>query len=214
MELTTIDMDRTEARKAFLEYRNAVRERHTEEDAQIMRGYRELANGRQLISLTETIRAGGTVDKVVRLRGGDERTTVLPALAVCRADLEWVWLQMQSHNGDVVFLPSVGYQGRRDRFRIPDLRPEAKRLGNSDAEWRWSRSAWRAMVPNIPPGLRPTTHLRNFHILWEAEWALYTPPRPPGDPALLKRIGGDLFAVLAVWDLTPLEQLVLAGRNG
>jgi hypothetical protein len=38
-------------------------------------------------------------------------------------------------------------------------------------------------------------------------------PRPPGDPALLRPIGGDLYAVEAVWDLTELEQLVLSQRR-
>jgi hypothetical protein len=47
-------------------------------------------------------------------------------------------------------------------------------------------------------------------VLWEADWKVH--PVPPGDPALLKHIGGDLYAVVAVWDLTPLEQAVLAAR--
>lgn len=38
-------------------------------------------------------------------------------------------------------------------------------------------------------------------------------PQPPGtDPALLKHVGGDLWAVLATWDLTPLEAAVLGQR--
>jgi hypothetical protein len=36
---------------------------------------------------------------------------------------------------------------------------------------------------------------------------------PPEDPALLKHIGGDLYAVLAVWNLTELERAVLSGRG-
>ncbi len=39
MQLDVIEMDKTEARKAFLGYRRAVRERHDAEDAEIMRGY-------------------------------------------------------------------------------------------------------------------------------------------------------------------------------
>jgi len=33
---------------------------------------------------------------------------------------------------------------------------------------------------------------------------------PPRDPALIRHIRGDLWAVLAVWDLTELERAVLA----
>lgn len=45
-------------------------------------------------------------------------------------------------------------------------------------------------------------------MLFEAEWR----PEPPKDPALLRHIGGDLYSVVAVWDLTELERAVLAGR--
>jgi len=48
--------------------------------------------------------------------------------------------------------------------------------------------------------------LDRFHILWEADWHL----DPPQDPALLRRLMGDLWVVLAVWDLTSLERAVLA----
>ena len=48
-----------------------------------------------------------------------------------------------------------------------------------------------------------------FHILWEVEqWD----PTPPVDPALVRHIRGDLWAVIAMWDLTELERAVLAAR--
>ena len=65
-----------------------------------------------------------------------------------------------------------------------------------------------AIVPSIPPLHRPHDSLENYWLLWEAEWT-----RPPVDPALLKHLGLNLYAVLAVWDLTPLEQAVLRGRS-
>jgi len=63
----------------------------------------------------------------------------------------------------------------------------------------------------MPPEHRPSHHPRNYLMLWEAEWSV-DQSVPPGDPALLSHIGGDLYEVLAEWDLTPLEQAVLAGR--
>jgi hypothetical protein len=36
---------------------------------------------------------------------------------------------------------------------------------------------------------------------------------PARDPALLRHIRGDLWAVLAVWDLTELERAVLGQRS-
>jgi hypothetical protein len=38
--------------------------------------------------------------------------------------------------------------------------------------------------------------------------------RPDRDPYLLRHLHGDAYAVLAEWDLTPLEQLVMTGRRG
>lgn len=73
------------------------------------------------------------------------------------------------------------------------------------------RRVQRAMVPLIPPALRPASDFKNFFILWEAEWQ---PDVAPKDPALLKHVGGDLYAVLAVWDLTELERAVLGGVRG
>lgn len=205
MDLATITMDRAEARQAFLDYRRAVRDRHNEEDAQIMRGYRELSKGRRLIHLSQTFAAGGTVERVRR-----NETVHLPALAVARADLAEVYVRADGYSDAITFLPSVEYRGRRDRITVRGVRPEGCRSWVSCAPG-WG--AWRAMVPPVPPALRPSHHLRNYHILWEAEWAFNTPPRPPGDPALLKRIAGDLFVVLAVWDLTPLEKAVLSARG-
>jgi hypothetical protein len=34
----------------------------------------------------------------------------------------------------------------------------------------------------------------------------------PRDPALIRRVAGDLWTVLSVWDLTELERAVLAQR--
>ena len=66
------------------------------------------------------------------------------------------------------------------------------------------------MVPLIPPRFRPSNNdLHRYHILWDVQGAWEA--EPPKDPFLLSRIHGDLFAVLAVWDLTELERAVLKG---
>ncbi len=65
----------------------------------------------------------------------------------------------------------------------------------------------RAVVPVVPPQLRPRT-LRRYHVLWEAEWQSV-----PVDPMLLRRIDkSNLYVVLATWNLTPIEQAVLRHR--
>ena len=93
--------------------------------------------------------------------------------------------------------------------------PEGYSTG-SDLVGTWRREAWTAMVPIVPPKHRPpgSSTLASYLILWEADdWTWAKLPAPPRDPALLRSIGGDIYAVLAQWDLTPLEQMVLSGRQ-
>lgn len=197
MELATITMDKTEARAAFLDYRRAVRARHNSEDEQIMRGYRALANGNTLIHLTDTIRAGD-VDHLGR-----------PRLAVARADARRVFME-RSRTGRLEFgsderpwnLRGLA-RGRLVRFGAGTL-PEVPSAG-----WSWDTGKAQAIVPSIPPALRPDGKLDRFHILFEAEWHNV----PPIDPALIRHLGGDLWVVLAIWDLTPVERAVLGARG-
>lgn len=214
MELALIEMERPQARQAFLEYRRAVRERHSREDEQIMRGYRELARGRQLIHLTDTVRAGGVTPLKVQVRWSRQapRTVpvTVPRLAIVRADARYCWTRGVDENGALELRgkAEVAPHNRRDRVVFPrGSFAEGVPDGN---EWLTPRI--RALVPLIPPPFRPTHALSNYHILFEAEWQVHAPPAPR-DPALLKHIGGELYAVLAVWDLTDLERAVLAGRT-
>lgn len=201
MNLQTIEMDRSVALEKFREYRDSVRERHNDEDAQIMRGYRELARGSQLIELAPTIRAGG-----LNAQG-------LPRLAVMRADAEWCYFDANNpthgepEQRSVLFTMDSWSRASYTKRRIRIPGPWPKELDGS-----WNVRGLRAMVPPIPPALRPARGLANYRVLWEVErWE--KAPRPPGDPALLRHVGGDLHAVVAIWDLTDLERAVLSGRR-
>ena len=197
MNLPTIEMKQDEARQAFRDYRQAVRSAKTSvvnsEDAQIARAYKALAEGKKIVNLDEAFAQAG-YDDVGR-----------PRLAVSRADHQQIVLG-QRHNwitGRDVLDFEMGpahlignwRQSEGQVFRVPSgpiLPP---------------RITMYAIVPNIPPALRPPHALVNYHLLWEPRWLLR--PRPPGDPALLKWLGGPLYAVLATWELTPVEQAVL-----
>jgi hypothetical protein len=201
MELATITLPGTPeeqkaaAKKAFEEYRAAVRERHDDEDAQIMRGYKAMAQGKQLLNLTDTIKAGGV--------GPDGR----PRLAIMRADQRWC--HMESTWSGFTFTDGrrTGRPAASLRFEFSDrVLPISGRLNNRPGAKRVTDA--RSLVPLVPPALRPAAAMHNFHILWEAEWQ----PVPPRDPALLRHVGGDLYAVVAIWDLTDLERAVLGGR--
>lgn len=197
MELNTIEMPEEEARAAFDEYRKAVRSAKVSatnaEDAQIARAYKALAEGKAVLNVNEAFETAGFDD-----RG-------LPRLAISRADFQHVAIvgRTEAWRRGFEMGPEskVGFNRRSNAvlegqvFRVP--------MGDIDPD----RAMMYAVVPNIPPHLRPPHDLKNYHLLWEPEWRVR--PRPPGDPALLKWLGGPLYAVLAVWDLTPVEQAVL-----
>lgn len=219
MDLQETVIDEETARVKFREYRTAVRRTRDAEDEAIMRGYREVVRGHGVISLTATLRAAGRDDEG------------LPRLAVCRADAKKCWLEQCTYGGFVIYTTRRTRDGRAPNNRrdvrqfsagtLPTLEPPEGRdltstvISYPSREGRVWHSIYAprylSIVPSVPPALRPGPALGNYDILWEVDkWRL--DPTPPTDPALIKHIGGDLFAVMAVWDLTDLERLVLQAR--
>ena len=68
------------------------------------------------------------------------------------------------------------------------------------------------IVPSIPPRLRPKRGLQLYTILWEEPGPWTQDPSHRSIRRCCARLGGDLYIVLGVWDLTPLERAVLGGR--
>lgn len=202
MKVATIEVPVEQAKKALLDYRQAVKGRHTVEDEAIMAGYRALATGKSVINIQDALATGGV----------DEAG--LPKLAVARSDALWVYLDH-----------SIRWRGddrEVDWFRF---------LADSSANWR-RRAArdtltWlsvpegtpppelslRTQVPIVPPALRPRGSLVRYYTLFEVEEWSRVVPAPPRDPLLLRRLRGDLFAVMAAWDLTELERTVIGSRQ-
>lgn len=235
MQLPAIEMEATAARAALRQYREDLkasrqRSRTTLDrelaaiDDAVMRGYRELGKGRRVIELSKAIAAAGVtrIDNCLGSYWDDGRHEIsvdvlAPALAVTRADARSCWIEPLLAGNRVRF-QADGWQW--DRRRVDELIVE--NVFDVEVEVNLAELAYdrneraavvgmrlKAMAPTIPPPLRPPHHLRNYHLLWEAEWTVGS-MIPPGDPALLKHLGGDLFAVLAVWDLSPLEKAALA----
>jgi len=200
LEQSAISLSIPEARAKVAEYVRAVRERHNAEDMAILRGYRALARGHQVIDLPNVISRGGVFEE-----------TGLPRLAVATSNHEFVHVE-RSRDGGVTFQPEqwINPRRRKDVYRcpvgtLPDM-AYPNHLG-----WGLWGGRQRAMVPHVPPALRPVHSLDGYATLFEVdEWA--PDPTAPVDPALLKHIGGDLYAVLATWDLSELERSVLNGR--
>lgn len=185
MELTTLNVSKQQAKEAVAHYRKAVKEHRRAEDRAILRGYNAILKGRKLIELSKVIAAGG-VDEHDR-----------PRLAVIRADQRSCHM-VRCPSGSVRFEDGP----RRSRARACNVEFAAGTLPAG----KWAEG--QAVVPLVPPQHRPADDLANYFILWEAEWK-----DVPRDPALLKHLGGDLYAVVAVWDLSDLEMAVLSGRR-
>jgi hypothetical protein len=197
VNLETLEIGAEEAREKLDEYSRVLQGERTAEDEAIAAGYRAAAHGLPVISLPRTIAAGG-------FHGNS-----LPRLAVIGAEATACYARWDGR--------SLVYADRDDRManrgalvgahsvRVP-LAPD-----DLPGDFRRQWQAGVSMVPLIPPRLRPgPRRLRHCHILWEVdEWKWV----PACDPALLRHIRGDLWAVLATWDLTDLERMVLTQRR-
>lgn len=198
MDLATIEVDREEAKAKLDEYRGRLGDERSAEDDAIAQAYRAVARGHTVISLPDAIAAGGHFP------------SGLPRIAVVRADAQECFVRRgYSTGGRTVFVYSSdrvsnnrgALVGRKTvRVTLDDVPPAATRDG-----WQG-----RTTVPLIPPRHRPRRgRIASYHLLWEVEaWD----PTPPVDPALIRHLRGDLWSVLAVWDLTDLERAVLAQR--
>jgi hypothetical protein len=196
VNLETLDIPEAEAREKLAEYEGVLRTERTAEDEAIAMGYRAAARGLPIIRLSETIAAGGYFEEGT------------PKIAVVRADATECFARWDG--SDLVFADHDDWRANRGALvgartvRVavaspPSLRPTAY--------WK----AASTIVPIIPPRHRPRLRrLRHCHVLWEVmSWTRV----PPKDPALLRHIRGDLWSVLAVWDLTDLERYVLSQRG-
>jgi hypothetical protein len=190
VHLAPLDISADEAREKLAEYTAVLAGERTAEDEAIAMGYRAAARGLPIIRLSQAVAAGGYFD------------SGLPRIAVIRATEKDCYARWDGNS--IVYNDGVSRnQGAlvgKWTVRVPIAEPPARR--------RWGGG--QTIAPLIPPRYRPRwPRLKSCHLLWEVEsWT----PVPPRDPALLRHIRGDLWAVLAVWDLTELERYVLSQR--
>lgn len=180
------------------------------EDQRVLAAYRALEEGRQMVSLSVALATGGL------------RNDRMPQLAVLRADLREVRVRSEA-NGTLRFSdprPSAeGWSDRRKRKenawimsfpRIMDAWAADGSLGEPKPRGGTARA------PYIPPTVRPANP-ENYLVFWEAgpEWTVDPVPVPRPrvhiDPAILEHVVGDLYVVVATWDLTPIESAALDG---
>jgi hypothetical protein len=202
MQTVAIEIDRARARELYREYRKNV---HYSKpiDRECMRAYQLLGQGRLIIRALESVKIAG-----IKTEGVDAG---FPKLALCRADATGCTAEMQSDG--------------RCTMHAEDVQPRYRgRFGNSGPiqsrnVFHWPagsftriahKSRATALVPTPPLHLRPKRGFANYHVLWEAHWTRIV----PHDPMLLRRLSrhGDVWLVVAQWELTEVERAVLSGH--
>lgn len=189
MEAQAIHLDRAKAKELYREYR---KHQHysTPMDQEIMRAYQLLAQGRLVIKALESIKLAGLNDE------GQ------PKLAIARADAKACHLALR-RDGSATMASDDTWHRRNNAAPSKWVDFPAGSFSGMKAD------RYEALMPSIPLHLRPKRGLQNYHVLWEAEWTKI----PPRDPYLLRRIGiGDMWLVVAMWDLTEVERMALAAR--
>lgn len=206
MDLATIEITPEEAERRLEQIHDIVDYERTVEDHALAAAYRAAKRGYAVISLKRAFELAGEFDNG------------LPRLAIVRATVERCRVDVRRayhRPGYLVPARPTQYSFSDADFRNENrgalvgdfhVNVEVPYIAPTDKE----RTSGSTIVPLIPPEHRPRpSRLRRCHIIWEVErWD----PTPPKDPALVKHIRGDLWAVLATWDLSELERLVLSQR--
>lgn len=193
MNVEKIEVGRAKAKELYRAYKT---HQHYQKpiDHAIQRAYQLIAQGRVIIKALESIKVAG-----VNEQG-------FPKLAICNAAAERCRVELR-HSGTAEFTRARRYVNSQDRtnvFRFPAGSFPTWEHGKNGP---WSRAA-EGIVPIVPIHLRPKRALANYHVLWEAEWTQVVPK----DPYLLRRLSGDMWLVVAAWDLTEVERAALATR--
>lgn len=192
METALIAMDPEEAKRKLVACQYEDHADSVEFNQAAAEAYEELAAGRKLIHL----------GKSIRMAGLDENGR--PRVAIAAADRSEVYFEWNIHQQSAAFYT-------KHRYTRGQMTPRLVReVDMGETAQTWIRGY--ALVPKVPGDVRPATgQLRDWFILWEVdEW--FDRPRAmtaPSDPLLLKHIGGQLYSVLAEWDLTDVEKAIM-----
>lgn len=166
----------------------------TKGDLAVVEALTALQEGRTLVDLPNVISRGGQNPKYT--------SSKMPSLTCAPAFAKEVSMRVW-HDGEMVLK-----SGRFPQWKM-----------NLPSGYSFSRQhdavsySGVATVPGMPPEIRELAR-KDHLLLWQAEWRKIGSQvqRPPRDPALLERLNGNMYVVLATWDLTALEASALCGE--
>lgn len=211
MEVEELTLPKERAEAEFNALRQALKQNAKLRKEQIYKDqhavYGHMRYGKKIIDIYESLQKAGLN------KDGD------PKLAICRADAKQCFCQ-KHEDGSAIFTTdrTINYWDP-PRKTLADVAVPAgtfqwqkKDPAQPLNRWNIKNEKIKTLVPIIPARLLPIIKhkLSNYHILWEVEkWT----PSPPKDPILLKLLTPNLAAVLATWNLTPLERAIIRGRT-
>jgi len=194
MKIEKVTMPKERAKKLWREYCKTLKTRekdYKKEIKEIKQCYYQLSKGRPIINILDIFKKFGLNENHQ------------PILAFAPAKERFIVFRQSAWgaNRGLASFTSEGWNYKTFLSLPDDTFPHLKR--DRDCELRTS-------VPIIPPKFLPKT-LRGCYLLWEVEnWETLRPKR---DPILLKKLSGNLYAVLATWNLTKIEAMIVSGRR-
>jgi hypothetical protein len=192
-----LSIEQEEAKKIYKEYKTALKtnkKNHITEHYQLERLYRYLAQGKAVIDIRECFKKAGYNKK------GEPRLAIACVGYINNNITHNITCKRHS-DGEVVFSLGATWV-KKGRIRI-----QMEPLPLKPPELFYSKyPEINAIIPVIPPKYLPQVKdLKDYYLLWEVtDWS-----SKPKDPLLLRRISDWAFVVLAAWDLTPLERMLL-----
>lgn len=198
MNVPTITMPPDDAKKKLKALGANLHRQVQSEYSSAIKAFRILKKGQALLDIAQVFRACEFDEKGI------------PRLAICRADAKEVCLERPGNS-------LLGTYKANDRSLYRRFGPTSKSLHVLVQFSRPGFQSWSyryAPVPMIPADVIPAKgHRSEWHILWEVDhWSEKSQRALASrDPILLKHIQGSLYAVLAEWDLTPVEVAIMNG---
>lgn len=203
MNVTTVEVEHEVADKKYKEYLEAVKTRKAREYNELRRAYRAMAKGYKLIDIYKAFADTGI----------DEKGQ--PKLAIARADTKQVYFSKQQNGAGFFTRHRNNWQSREtaSEVHLPEGTFEGwEKIKDANGNRLWNAWADRVVtnVPIIPANVVLPGKPENYYILFEVDH--WNPVAAVRDPYLLQRINDNTFIVLAEWDVTDVEAIVMRSR--